>query len=115
MRREEKDTGENCILGKYIISVALRTIGMKKCRQVRYARNVEWTGHTNYGRIVGREKPFTRPKYRWEESKEMDEILINVPLDGFQCLDCVSMEMNARFVQTAGNFSVRLLCMLCVV
>jgi hypothetical protein len=51
-------------------------------------------------------KTLRRPKHRWENSKEMDEILISVPLDGFQCLDCVSMEMNSRFVQTAGNFFV---------
>jgi hypothetical protein len=38
--------------------------------------------------------------------KEMDEILISVLLDGFQCLDCVSVEMNSRFVKTAGNFFV---------
>ena len=67
---------------------------------------MEWTGHTNCGRNVGREKPFRRPKHRLEEGKEMDEILISVPLGGFHCLDCVSMEMNSPFVQTAGNFFV---------
>jgi len=34
----------------------------------------------------------------------MDEILINVPLDGFQCLNCASMEMNSWFVQNGRQF-----------
>jgi len=92
--------------GKYIVCVPLRTIEKMKGRQVRYARNVEWTGHTNCGGNVARKKTCRRPKHRWEESKEMGEILINVPLDGFQCLNCVSMKMNSRFVKTAGNFFV---------
>jgi hypothetical protein len=36
----------------------------------------------------------------------MDEILISVPLDGLQCLKCVSMEINSRFVKN-GRQSLR--------
>ena len=43
--------------------------------------------HTNCGHNVGRKEPFRRPKHRWEEGKEMDEILITYEIEERYQLD----------------------------